>query len=97
MADAGAMLSLLRGDSAGYLARWDGVDFKAVCNVGDYIEVRCELVETGNRSRRMRAEVVRLVRTSNQPGQTTKGEVLDPPELVAAGDYIGVAPRADFE
>lgn len=98
MADAGAMLGLMRGESAGYLARWEGVDFTAVCHVGDYIEVRCELVKKGNRSRRMRLEVVKLISTdSGEPGQTTKGAVLDPPELVARGEYVGVIPRADID
>lgn len=94
MADAGAMLAILRGDPAGYLARWESVDFTVPCHVGDYIEVRCKLVSTGNRSRRMEAEVVRLIRTSVEPGSTTIGEVPDPPELVARGTYIGVTPKS---
>lgn len=96
MADAGSMLGLLRGETAGYLARWEGVDFTSVCHVGDFIEVRAELVETGTRSRRFKTEVLKLVETSaGGPGQTTRGSALDPPELVAKGEYIGVAPRAD--
>lgn len=98
MADAGAMLGLMRGESAGYLARWEGVDFTSVCHVGDYIEVRCELVKKGNRSRRMRVEVLKLINTSSGThGQTTKGVVLDPPEVVAHGEYVGVMPRADLD
>ncbi|MDA3626342.1 hypothetical protein [Saccharopolyspora oryzae] len=98
MSDAGAMLGVLRGESAGYLARWEGVDFTSVCYVGDYIEVRCELVQKGNRSRRMRVEVVKLISTdSGGRGQTTKGVVHEPPEVVARGEYVSVIPRADLE
>ena len=98
MADAGAMLGLMRGESAGYLARWEAVDFTSVCYVGDYIEIHCRLLDVGNRSRRMEFEVNKLIRTdASSPGQTTKGVVLDPPELVAKGVYIGVIPRADLD
>ncbi|GAA1241162.1 hypothetical protein GCM10009633_12750 [Janibacter melonis] len=96
MSDAGAMLGLQRGETAGYLARWEGVDFTSVCRVGDFIEVRAETVKVGNRSRRVRAQVLKLIATSSgEPGQTTSGQVLDPPEVVASGEYVGVKPRAD--
>ena len=94
MADAGAMLSILRGDPAGFLARWESVDFTAPCHVGDYIEVRARLLRTGNRSRQMDIEVVRLIRTSAEPETTTIGELLDPPEPVARGTYIAVVPKS---
>ncbi|MEU6658496.1 hotdog fold domain-containing protein [Streptomyces sp. NPDC046821] len=98
MSDAGAMLGVMRGESAGYLARWESVDFTAVCYVGDYIEVRCELIRVGNRSRTMRTEVVKLISTNpGERGQTTKGIVHEPPEVVARGDYVSVMPRADLD
>lgn len=98
MSDAGVLLGLRRGETAGYLARWEGVDFSAVCHVGDFIEVRAELAKKGNRSRRIKAEVYKLVATDpGNPGQTTSGRELDPPELVARGEYVGVKPRADFD
>lgn len=93
MADACAMLMILRGEPAGFLARWESADFSTPCNVGDYIEVRCTLVRVGNRSRRLEAEVVRLVRTSVTAGETSVGEVPDPPDIVARGTYVGVIPR----
>lgn len=94
MADACAMLMIMRGEPAGFLARWDAVDFTTPCEVGDYIEVRCTLVHVGNRSRRLEAEVVRLVRTSVANGETSIGEVPDPPDLVVRGTYTSVIPRS---
>ncbi|TAP43198.1 hotdog fold domain-containing protein [Arthrobacter sp. S39] len=96
MSDAGALLNLQRGETAGLVARWENVDFRSVCDVGDFIEVRCEMLKVGNRSRRMRASVHVLVRTTLEEGKTSKGEYLSTPELVAQGELVIVAPRQDF-
>ncbi|MBV6759070.1 hotdog fold domain-containing protein [Rhodococcus opacus] len=97
MSDAGVIQGLASGTSAGFLARWESVDFSAVCMVGDFIEVRCRPLSKGNRSRRSEAEVYRLVKTTAEPGKTTHGQYLDPPELVARGVMVGVLPREDLE
>jgi 3-aminobutyryl-CoA ammonia-lyase len=79
----------------GLFASYSDVQFRAPVRAGDVLEVTCELVRAGTRSRVLDFTVTVVARgaaTAEQPGAA---EVLDPPVLATtATGTVVVPPRA---
>ncbi|MBO0703262.1 MAG: 3-aminobutyryl-CoA ammonia-lyase, partial [Candidatus Dormibacteraeota bacterium] len=80
----------------GLFASYDDVQFTAPVRAGDVVEVTCELVRVGNRSRVMAFEVRVVARgcgTTDRPGAA---QLLDPPVVAttARGTVVVPPPQA---
>ncbi|WP_432970102.1 hypothetical protein [Dactylosporangium sp. CA-233914] len=94
MGDAGTLLRAQNEQDPGFLVRWEGADFIVACFIGDFVEVRAQLVSTGNRSWRVLSTVHKLVGAANEIDEKAGVKtVFDPPLLVASGTYVGAVPR----
>src|SRR5579863_4729061 len=60
-ADLETELSLLEGDDEGLCAGYDSVEFLAPLRVGDYVEGRARVVGRGRTSRRVEAELYKVM------------------------------------
>jgi 3-aminobutyryl-CoA ammonia-lyase len=86
-------IALLEGGDEGLCAGYDMVEFLAPLHVGDYVEARARVVERGNSSRKLYAEVWR-VRAVDERGIDASPEA---PELAARASVtivVGRTPRA---
>ncbi len=93
MTDCASEVGIRLDGTDGYLAGYEKFDFLKPVSVGDILEVAAELVDVGNRSRRVAVEARRAVHAVERPGGLSGGEVYDEPELVARGTIISVIPR----
>lgn len=91
MADCGALLGIKLDGVSGYLASWKSAEVHRPCYIGDFIEVRATRTRKGTRSRHYAVTVHRFVE-SDASGATTTGRMLDEPELICEGVYVGVVP-----
>jgi 3-keto-5-aminohexanoate cleavage enzyme/3-aminobutyryl-CoA ammonia-lyase len=56
-------LALLEGGDEGLCASYDSVEFLAPLHVGDFVEARARVVARGNTSRRIEAELYKVLGT----------------------------------
>jgi 3-aminobutyryl-CoA ammonia-lyase len=56
-------LALLEGGDEGLCASYDSVEFLASLHVGDFVEARARVVARGNTSRRVEAELYKVLGT----------------------------------
>ena len=93
--DVATELSIRADGDEGLLASYSDVQFLAPVRAGDVLEIGCELVRVGTRSRvvEMTVHVVaRGAATSERPGAA---QLLDPPLLATTATATVVVPAAD--
>lgn len=99
----GARILELFGDAATeLLIRYDGdeglfrayssVEFLAPVYAGDFIEVTAKIIKTGNSSRKMEFEALKIIEQANEFGDTA-ANVLNKPMLVCKAIGICVTPK----
>ena len=80
----------------GLFASYDDVQFKAPVRAGDVLEVACEVVAAGRRSRRMEFAVLVVARGCPTPDAPGAAEVLEEPILATtATGTVVVPPQRD--
>jgi 3-aminobutyryl-CoA ammonia-lyase len=77
----------------GLLAAYENVEFLLPLRVGDYVEIRAAVMSRGRRSRRIALGAWRLMRTPAEGAPSRDDALCEPPELVARGIMISVAPK----
>jgi 3-aminobutyryl-CoA ammonia-lyase len=77
-ADLETELALREGGDEGLCARYHDVEFLAPLHVGDFVEARARIVERGNRSRRVEAELYKVL------GSDEHGHAITYPKPVLA-------------
>lgn len=92
MGDAATELSIKLDGDEGLFLRYDEVQFLAPVYAGDYIEVRGEITEIGNTSRRMEliAKKVIIPRPDLAP---SAADFLEEPIIVATAKAIGITKK----
>jgi 3-aminobutyryl-CoA ammonia-lyase len=102
LVDGARILNLFGDVATELLIRYDGdeglfrayssVEFLAPVYAGDYIEVKGKIVKTGNTSRQMEFEALKII--SQDPGQgETAAKVLKEPVLVCRAKGTCVTPK----
>jgi len=76
----------------GLFASYSDVQFLAPVRAGDVLEVSCELVRVGRRSREMRFAVHVVARGNPTPDRPGAAEVLDEPLLATSATGTVVVP-----
>ncbi|UAL31491.1 3-aminobutyryl-CoA ammonia-lyase [Nocardioides rotundus] len=90
--DVATDLSILTDGDEGLFASYSDVQFREAVRAGDVLEVSCELVRVGTRSRTMEFAVHVVARgaaTDERPGAAA---VLDPPLLATTATGVVVVP-----
>lgn len=90
--DVATDLSILTDGDEGLFASYSDVQFREAVRAGDVLEVSCELVRAGTRSRTMEFAVHVVARgaaTDERPGAAA---VLDPPLLATTATGVVVVP-----
>jgi 3-aminobutyryl-CoA ammonia-lyase len=93
--DVATELSIRADGDEGLLASYSDVQFLAPVRAGDVVEIGCDLVRVGTRSRVVELTVHVVARgaaTASQPGAA---EVLDPPLLATTATATVVVPTAE--
>jgi 3-aminobutyryl-CoA ammonia-lyase len=86
---------LIRHDGdEGLFRAYESVDFLRPVYAGDYLEVRGTIVGTGQTSRQMEFEALKVIEARPQEGHPSAAQVLDPPVLVARARGTCVVPLA---
>jgi len=93
--DVATEMCIVTDGDEGLFASYSDVQFRAPVRAGDVLEITCELVRAGTRSRLLEFTVVVVARGAGTAEQPGAAEVLDPP-LVAttATGTVVVPPRA---
>lgn len=73
----------------GLCVAYHGIEFLAALRSGDFVEGRARIVARGNTSRRVRAELWKVIAGSPDGS----GQLLDPPVLAARGEATIVSGR----
>ena len=76
-ADLETEIALREGGDEGLCAGYERIDFLAPLYVGDFVEARAWVVERGNRSRKLDAELHKLISVD----ENGVGQVHEPPVL----------------
>ena len=85
---------LIRHDGyEGLFVAYDMVEFTAPVYAGDFIEVRGEITQVGNTSRRMSFTAHKVIQSLRDPEQPSAAEVLAEPVLVARASGTCVVPK----
>lgn len=95
--DVATELSIRCDGDEGLLASYSDVQFHAPVRAGDVLEVNCELVRVGNRSRVVELSVHVVARgaaTAERPGAA---RILEPPLLATTATATVVVPPAEIE
>ena len=90
--DAATELMIRNDADEGLFAGYESVEFLAPVYAGDYIEATAELVEIGNRSRRMQFSAYKIVEARPNISPSS-AEVLAEPLLVCRAVGTCVAPK----
>ncbi len=102
LVDGARMLNLFGDVATELLIRYDGdeglfrayssVEFLAPVYAGDYIEVKGKIVKTGNTSRQMEFEAVKIISPDPTQGETA-AKVLKEPVVVCRAEGTCVTPK----
>jgi len=95
--DVATELSIVSDGDEGLLASYSDVQFLAPVRAGDVLEVGCELVRVGTRSRVVELTVHVVARgtpTTERPGAA---QVVDPPLLATTATATVVVPAPEIE
>jgi 3-aminobutyryl-CoA ammonia-lyase len=93
--DVATELSIRADGDEGLLASYSDVQFHAPVRAGDVLEVDCELIGVGNRSRVVQLAVHVVARGAATPDQPGAAEVMDPPLLATTATATVVVPAAE--
>jgi 3-aminobutyryl-CoA ammonia-lyase len=91
--DVATELCIITDGDEGLFASYSDVQFKAPVRAGDVLEIVCELVRVGTRSRTLELTVSVVARgnpTAERPGAA---EVLDPPIVATTATGVVVVPE----
>jgi 3-aminobutyryl-CoA ammonia-lyase len=93
--DVATEMCIVTDGDEGLFASYSDVQFRAPVRAGDVVEVTCELVRAGTRSRVLEFMVTVVARGAATPEQPGASEILEPP-LVAttATGTVVVPPRS---
>ncbi|MEB3198524.1 MAG: hotdog domain-containing protein [Candidatus Sericytochromatia bacterium] len=87
------LLIRLDGDEGLFVA-YDMVEFKAPVHAGDYLEIRGDLLSTGNTSRKMQFTAHKVIQLCRREGLApSAAELLPEPLLVARASGTCVTPK----
>jgi acyl-CoA hydrolase len=92
-ADCTTEIGIRDNGRPGLLAAYENVEFLLPLRAGDYVEIRAAVLSRGRRSRRIALEARRLIRAPAEGAPSGDGALCEPPELVARGIMISVAPK----
>ena len=85
---------LIKADGdEGLFLKYSDIQFLAPVYAGDYVEVRGEIYEMGNTSRKMRFAAYKVV-AARPDISPSAADALDEPVLVCSGEGICVTPKA---
>jgi 3-aminobutyryl-CoA ammonia-lyase len=90
--DVATDLSIRADGDEGLLASYSDVQFHAPVRAGDVLEVGCELVRVGARSRGVELTVHVVARGNATPERPGSADVLDPPLLATTATATVVVP-----
>jgi 3-aminobutyryl-CoA ammonia-lyase len=92
--DVATEMCIVTDSDEGLFASYDDVQFREPVRAGDVLEIACELVKVGTRSRVLELAVTVVARgtpTADRPGSA---EVLDPPIVATTATGTVVVPPA---
>lgn len=90
--DVATDLAITTDGDEGLFASYSEVQFRAAVRAGDVLEVSCELVRVGNRSRTIDFAVHIVARGRPSPERPSAAKVLDPPLLATTATGVVVVP-----
>jgi acyl-CoA hydrolase len=91
-ADCTTEIGIRDNGRPGLLAAYEKTEFLLPLRAGDYVEIRATVIARGRRSRRIALEAWRLLRAPAE-GAGRDYAPCDPPEIVARGVMVSVAPK----
>ena len=93
--DVATELSIRADGDEGLLASYSDVQFHAPVRAGDVLEIGCDLVRVGTRSRVVELTVHVVARGAATPERPGAAQVLDPPLLATTATATVVVPAAE--
>jgi 3-aminobutyryl-CoA ammonia-lyase len=90
--DVATEMCILTDSDEGLFASYADVQFKAPVRAGDVVEVACELVKVGTRSRVLELSVHVVARGAASPEAPGAAELLDPPIVATTATGTVVVP-----
>ena len=90
--DVATEMCILTDGDEGLFASYDDVQFKAPVRAGDVLEITCELVKAGTRSRVMEFAVHVMARGAATEARPGAAEMLDEPVLATSARGTVVVP-----
>ena len=94
--DVATELSIRCDGDEGLLASYSDVQFHAPVRAGDVLEVGCELIRVGTRSRVVELSVHVVARGAPTEARPGAARVLDPPLLATTATATVVVPAAEI-
>ena len=95
--DVATELSIQSDGDEGLLASYSDVQFLAPVRAGDVLEIACELVRVGTRSRVVELTVHVVARSAPTVDRPGAARVLEPPLLATTATATVVVPAAEIE
>ncbi|TQL68586.1 3-aminobutyryl-CoA ammonia-lyase [Nocardioides albertanoniae] len=92
--DVATEMCILTDGDEGLFASYDDVQFKAPVRAGDVLEITCELVRAGRRSRVMEFAVRVVARGAATEAQPGAAQLLDEPILATSARGTVVVPES---
>lgn len=80
--DAATDLCIQSDGDEGLFRAYESVDFLAPVYAGDFLEIRAEIIQTGNTSRKMKFEAYKVIEASRDPQNPSQAQLLEKPLLV---------------
>lgn len=90
--DVATELLIRQDGDEGLFRAYDSIEFLAPAYAGDYIEIKGEVTESGNTSRKMKFEAWKVI-TPKPEISASAAEVLETPILVAKASGTCVVPK----
>ncbi len=90
--DVATEMCIVTDDDEGLFASYSDVQFKEPVRAGDVLEIVCELVKVGTRSRGLDLSVLVVARGNPSDDQPGAAEILDPPLVATTATGTVVVP-----
>src|SRR5215471_996033 len=90
--DVATEMCIVTDSDEGLFASYSEVQFKEPVRAGDVLEIVCELVRVGTRSRLLELSVSVVARGASTPERPGAAEMLDPPLLATSATGTVVVP-----
>ncbi|MBO0845606.1 MAG: 3-aminobutyryl-CoA ammonia-lyase [Nocardioides sp.] len=91
--DVATEMCILTDGDEGLFASYSDVQFREPVRAGDVLEVTCDLVKVGNRSRVLELAVTVVARGAATPERPGAAEMLDPPLVATTATGTVVVPE----